>query len=278
MQEAAEAAAKEKAENILVESNVKGGGKKAKRKPPMPLNPPIAALDNSAAKELVIKGVKTSSAEKKNEEKTSACSGDAHVPAGHKGKKRNNNHGTKSKEASFSGECSNVKQLASEAEAGSTTKEMAENVCKGQVTSDVEKKKKEDDKTLLSSAEDFMDTNKIKSSNLGQSVAVDDSGREQSSSDSSEDSVQTVIEIQVPRKCEEELKKCVITDDRDIDSVPGGCNDKATATSTEEQPSKDAATEKKEKEKLTYSFDKPLKTSSPKGEKINVSQIHESQG
>lgn len=231
------------------------------------LNPPIATLDNSAAKELDVKDAKTSSAEKKNEEKMSQCSGDACKPAGAKGKKRKN-EGKKSKEGSFEGKFCNVKQPASVAEAESTTKEKAENVCKGQATSDVEKKEKEDDEIVLSSAEDFKDSNKIKSSNLGQSVAVEDSGREQSSSDSSEGSVQTVIEVQVPRKREEEVKKCVITGDRGISSVPGISKDKATATGTEEQPSKDAGAKKKEKEKLACFFDKLLKASPPKGEVI----------
>lgn len=224
-------------------------------------------MDNSAAKELDIKDAKTSSEEKKNEEKMSQCSGDACEPVGAKGEKRTN-EGKKSKEGSFVGKFCNVKQLASAAEAESTTKEKAENVCKGQATSDVEKKEREDDKILFSSAEDFKDSNEIKSSNLGQSVAVENSGREQSSSDSSECSVQTVIEVKVPRKREEEVKKCVITDEGGTNSVPGGNNDKATATGTEEQPSKDAGAEKKEKEKLACFFDKLLKASPRKGEVI----------
>ena len=222
-------------------------------------------MDNSAAKELDIKDAKTSSEEKKNEEKMSQCSGDACKSVVAKGEKRTN-EGKKSKEGSFVGKFCNVNQLVSAAEAESTTKEKAENVCKRQATSDVEKKEREDDKILFSSAEDFKDSNKIKNSNLGQSVAVEDSGREQSSSDSSECGVQTVIEVKVPRKREEEVKKCVITDDRGINSVPGGNNDKATATGTEEQPSKDAGAEKKEKEKLACFFDKLLKASPPKGE------------
>ncbi|XP_015777767.1 PREDICTED: uncharacterized protein LOC107355701 [Acropora digitifera] len=267
LQEAAEAAhAKEKAKNIPVKCN-KVDGKKARRKLPLPSNPPIAAMDNSAPKELDIKDAKTSSEEKKNEEKMSQCSGDACEPVGAKGEKRTN-EGKKSKEGSFVGKFCNVKQLASAAEAESATKEKAENVLKGQATSDVEKEEKEDDKILFSSAEDFKDSNEIKNSNLGQSVAVENSGREQSSSDSSECSVQTVIEVKVPRKREEEVKKCVITDEGGINSVPGGNNDKATATGTEEQPSKDAGAEKKEKEKLACFFDKLLKASPPKGDKI----------
>ena len=89
MQEAAEAAAKEKAGNIPVENN-KGGGKKGQEETTIAFKSShIAALDNSAGKELDIKDAKTSSPEKKNEEKTSACGGDARMPASQKGNKRN---------------------------------------------------------------------------------------------------------------------------------------------------------------------------------------------
>ena len=277
LQEAAEGAAKNKTENIPVR-NSEGGAKSAKSKPLLPVNTSVAprqqtnsGVDNFAGKELGIKDVKTSSAQQKNEEKKSMCSEDAHIPFC-KGKKANNK-GKKSSEKSSPGESSNMKQLVLASEASSLSKEKVKNMCKGHETSNVKKKEKEDKKIPLLPVEDFKDSQKMKSAN----VAVEDSAEEKSSSDNSGGSVQTVIEKKERRKSEVELQECLIRGDNCMSSAPVSSNDKATATGREEQTSADAAAEKMEKEKLTCFFNKLLKGSPPKGERIkNDIQMHES--
>ena len=280
LQEAAEGAAKNKAENIPVGNN-KGGVKSAKSKPLLPVNTFVAPRQqtnsgNFAAKELKIKDVKTSSAQHENEEKKSGCSEDAHVPFC-KGKKRNSK-GRKSSEESSPGESTDMKQLALASEASSLTKEKVKNMCKGHGTSNVEKKEKEDKKIPLLPAEDFKDSQKMKSANIGESVAaVEDSGEERSSSDNSGGSVQTIIEKQEPRKSGEELQECLIRSDNGVSKGLVSSDDKAAATGREEQTSADADAERMEKEKLTCFFNKLLKGSPPNGERIkNDSKMHES--
>ena len=270
LQEAAEGAAKNKAENIPVGNN-KGGVKSAKSKPLLPVNTFVAprqqtnfGVDNFAAKELKIKDVKTSSAQHENEEKKSVCSEDAHISFC-KGKKRNNK-GRKSSEESSPGESTNMKQLALASEASSLTKEKVKKMCKGHETSNFKKKEKEDKKIPLLPAEDFKDSQKVKSANLGESVAaVEDSGEERFSSDNSGGSVQTVIEKQEPRKSGEELQECLIRSDNGVSKVPVSSDDKAAAAGREEQTSADADAERMEKERLTCFFNKLVKGSPPKG-------------
>ncbi|XP_067035925.1 EH domain-binding protein 1-like [Acropora muricata] len=276
LQEAAEGAAKNKAGNIPVGNN-KGGVKSAKSKPLLPVNTFVAprqqtnsGVDNFAAKELKIKDVKTSSAQHENEEKKSGCSEDAHIPFC-KGKKRNNK-GRKSSEESSPGESTDMKQLALASEASSLTKGKVKEMCKGHETSNVEKKEKEDKKIPLLPAEDFKDSQKMKSANIGESVAaVEDSGEERSSSDNSGGSVQTIIEKQEPRKSGEELQECLIRSDNGVSKGLVSSDDKAAATGREEQTSADADAERMEKEKLTCFFNKLLKGSPPNGNKIITS-------
>lgn len=270
LQEAAEGAAKNKAESIPVGNN-EGGVKSAKSKPLLPVNTFVAprqqtnsGVDNFAAKELKIKDVKTSSAQHENEEKKSACSEDAHMPFCKR--KKRNNKGRKSSEEGSPGESTDTKQLALASEASLLTKEKVKNMCKGHGTSNVEKKEKEAKKIPLLPAEDFKDSQKMKSANVGESVAaVEDSGEERSSSDNSGGSVQTVIGKQEPRKSGEELQECLIRSDNDVSKVPVSSDDKVTVTGREEQTSADADAERMEKEKLTCFFNKLLKGSPPKG-------------
>ena len=278
LQEAVEGADKKKTENIPVGSN-KDRARSAKSKPLLPVNTSVAArqqknsgVDNISAKELGIKDAKTLSSQRKNEEKKSACGEDACMPFGGKEKKRSNK-GKTSKEESSPGECNDMKQLALASKGSSLTKEKAKNIFKGHETAVVKKKEKEDKKIPLLPDKDFKDSKKMKSLNREESVAVEDSGEEKSSSDNSRGSVQTVIEKQEPGKSEVEVQDCVISSDNGISNVPGSSNDKATATGTGEQTSADADAEKMENEKLTCFFNKLLKASPPKGERIKLMMV-----
>ncbi|XP_068700444.1 EH domain-binding protein 1-like [Montipora foliosa] len=221
-------------------------------------------MADSATEECDINGAKESSAQKNNEEKTSAQNKHNSMPAGRHGRKEKNKDKKPMEGTSLSGS-SDKKRNVSATETGLPCNEKSGKAFEGLETSDVEGKRNDgDEKIVLSSS-------KTKTSCPGQSGAEGGSGEKLSSSDSSGTSVQTVVDKTKRIKSEANVKNTVTGSEEVVSSVPGeqtisgDKEDEATANGTQEPPAKDLNSVEKEKQRLACFFDKLRKPAPCKG-------------